>query len=175
MKQSMLERFWSRVEKTSDCWNWTGAIQSGGYGSVRVGGRIVKAHRFAYELANGPIPPGLHVCHHCDNRRCVNAAHLFLETDKDNRDDCVKKGRHNSPSGARNWRSRNPHTLIGIGNPNAKLSIDAIAEIRALWASRSETQKALASRFGVSLVTINRVCCKRSWRAEDEVLVHIPL
>jgi hypothetical protein len=86
------ERFWARVEKLSTgCWEWSGFrnLARGGYGYVE--GR--RAHRVAWELANGPIPEGLHVCHRCDNPPCCNPSHLWLGTDLDNARDKIAKRR----------------------------------------------------------------------------------
>ncbi len=81
-------RFWSHVRKTSTCWLWTGATRSGGYGVFRVGARSVSAHRLAWELAYGPIPPRTNeqhargevwqVAHRCGTPRCVRPDHLHL-------------------------------------------------------------------------------------------------
>lgn len=69
-------RFWSKVDKTEDCWNWT-AGKSDGYGIFGIGSsRTVKAHRYSYEQQVGPIPPGAILDHICRNRSCVNPEHL---------------------------------------------------------------------------------------------------
>lgn len=71
-------RFWSHVDKNGDggCWNWTGSLDTRGYGSTRIGARMVRAHRHAYETSIGPIPDGLDLDHLCRNRPCVNPEHL---------------------------------------------------------------------------------------------------
>lgn len=70
------DRFWAKVDKSGECWIWTRHIDSDGYGISSFGGRNQKAHRIAWEMANGPIPTGLTLDHLCRVRSCVNPAHL---------------------------------------------------------------------------------------------------
>ena len=77
-------RFWSKVEKTSSCWNWIGAIGSAGYGNFGIDNRTYRAHRVSYEWLHGPIPAGLVIDHLCRNKRCVNPDHLEPVTDRVN-------------------------------------------------------------------------------------------
>lgn len=94
-RPSAEERFWSYVDTTGDCWEWTGGQIRMGYGHFKPGGQrgTVKAHRFSWQLAFGQIPDGLFVLHHCDNPPCVRPAHLFLGTHLDNMADKKAKGR----------------------------------------------------------------------------------
>jgi hypothetical protein len=90
-------RFWAKVDKTDGCWQWTAATSDVGYGIFWTGKRLVQAHRWSWEQANGPIPAGLHIDHLCHNtdaecfggndcphRRCVNPAHLEPVTQQQN-------------------------------------------------------------------------------------------
>lgn len=69
-------RFWPKVQKTPECWIWTAAKNTDGYGRFLGDGRVVQAHRFAYEMLRGPIPDGLHLDHLCRVVACVNPDHL---------------------------------------------------------------------------------------------------
>lgn len=77
----------------SNCWLWTGAKMSRGYGTFSIGVKTYRAHRIAYEIAKGPIPEGKFVCHTCDVRDCVNPAHLWIGTVTDNAQDMMRKNR----------------------------------------------------------------------------------
>ena len=87
-----LDHYSARDTKTG-CRLWSGAINDTGYGQIKINNVTKYAHRLSWELINGPIPPGLYICHKCDVRRCINPNHLFLGTPKDNMQDAVKKGR----------------------------------------------------------------------------------
>lgn len=145
-------RFWSHVLKgaAGECWAWRGRLNYSGYGITGIGGRRnARAHRVAYELARGEIPPGLVVCHRCDNPKCCNPAHLFLGTQADNNRDRHAKG-----------RSKNLDR--GELHPKAKLSGAQVNEMRRL---RGEgwTQQKLADRFGVSRGNVSKIVNGRSY------------
>ncbi len=102
-------RFWKNVHRlpgADACWIWTATrakisktARGAGYGGFMVRfGFKVQAHRYSWELAYGPIPEGMLVCHRCDNPPCVRPDHLFLGTPADNMRDKMQKGRANHPA-----------------------------------------------------------------------------
>lgn len=81
------DRFWANVEKSGDCWLWTGGKTGGEwgrYGAFQVNGRQTKTHRFAYELLVGPVPEGLELDHLCRVTLCCNPEHLEAVTHREN-------------------------------------------------------------------------------------------
>ena len=146
-----VERFWSHVDKTGECWDWTASIRRNGYGQINVAGRNMSAHRLAWEIANGPIPSGLLVDHICRNRACVNPAHLRLATKKQNGENLGSEGR--GASGVRgvkwdasrnawaaaithNYRSINLGRFSTIGEAAA-----AVREARRTYFTHSEPKE----------------------------------
>jgi hypothetical protein len=150
-------RFWKFVDRKGpeDCWNWTGGCAGppgNEYGSFQPGGRAVKrtkAHRFSYTIHCGPIPDGLFVMHTCDNRLCVNPAHLQLGTPLDNMRDKIAKGRERYPQGPARAATR--------------LSEDNVRTIRSAPKYYGYIND-LAARFGVGRGHINKILHREKWR-----------
>lgn len=146
-----VEYFYAHVHKTDSCWIWTGTKHSAGYGQIRVRGRQMCAHRFAWELHAGTVllSPLLCVCHTCDNRACVNPDHLFLGTHADNTADMMRKGRGVFCRGER--------------NPRAKLSNNDVLRIRREYQNGSDSQSAIARRYGVDGSVICEIVNGKAW------------
>jgi hypothetical protein len=164
-------RFWSKVDKTEACWNWTAAKKGSGYGKLRLNKTYMAAHRAAYASVHGPIPAGKIVLHACDNPACVRPDHLRLGTQRENIEDMYRKGRNwqrtkpwVAARGDRNGARLRPETLArGEANPNAKLSRDSVVLIWALR-DRGETCASLGRQFGVSDVLISKIGRREIWR-----------
>lgn len=98
-KMTLQKRLESKVQKSEGgCWVWQSGLldkrkKNMQYGRIRVNGKMVLAHRIAYEIYVGEIPEGLHVLHSCDNQKCINPQHLHVGTNAENRAECVNKGR----------------------------------------------------------------------------------
>lgn len=142
------QKFWEMVDiqGPDDCWTWVGAAHSSGYGQFSPGKRGgLLSHRVAYELATGTDPSGMCVCHTCDNRKCVNPAHLFLGTLADNVADMVAKGRQ----------------ARGEAVSNSKLTEEDIRDIRAL--SHILIQTEIADKFNISTAQVSRIVTGKRW------------
>jgi hypothetical protein len=171
-ERSLQERVWGDLD-TSDpeaCWEWTKRLSPTGYGTVAIRSRPVRAHRLAWELTHGPIPAGLFVCHRCDNRRCVNPAHLFLGTHRENMADMVRKGR--AATGDRSslnlypWlraRFRPNQHAQGERHGSHKLRAEDVRAIRALRRG-GMIYRLIAERFGVSIATTAKIVSGDLWK-----------
>ena len=159
-----IDRFWGRVDKENSttfyngtrCWEWAGTVGKKGYGEICFYDRAEKAHRVSYKLTKGD-PSDLFVCHHCDNRKCVNPDHLFLGTQQDNMDDMVRKGREKY--------------YIGEQAPSHKLTGKQVEEIRKLYNPnnvRCCSLQGLADRYGVVKTTIWYIVNGKTWRESHD-------
>lgn len=150
------DRFWTHVAKTDSCWLWLGWKDEHGYGWIRGeegrSGKVLRAHRVAWELANGAIPEGQYVCHHCDNPSCVRPDHLFIGTHLENMRDCVRKGRYNGAGVHPEWR-----------RGNCKLDERQVGAIRSAYANGRSIGE-LGKMFGVHRSTIGFVVHRKTWR-----------
>lgn len=156
------------VDPESGCQNWTGPINNEGYGvlflkSVKAnGGRQVKsAHRFSYEKYVGPIPDSMCLMHSCDNRRCVNPAHLSVGTWSENNKDRSIKGRSGSKTYSAEDKEKYSKMFRGSGNANAKLTEEQAREIKYCTTMGCAQ---LAKKFGVSRITVQTIRSGRAWK-----------
>lgn len=167
-------RFWSRVNVTEDdCWEWTGFLNRGGYGQVKIGGRSGSAwltHRAVWAITYGD-PGDLCVLHHCDNRPCCNPLHLWLGTKADNNADMRAKGRENRalmlerlPRGDDHPARRKPASLArGRSHGNAiDLSAEQAAEIARRMRAGEKTAR-VCDDFGISPPTAFRIRNGEHW------------
>jgi len=127
------------------CWIWLGSLRKDGSGRMAVNGKPELAYRVAWRVYVGPIPEGMHVCHRCDLRACINPDHLFLGTHFDNMRDMRAKGRAASTA--------------GTVNANARLSEQDVIAIR----SSLEFSGTLAAKYGISRTHVYNVRSGRSW------------
>ena len=154
---ALIERFWSKVDKTSglgpngDCWIWTGYIQKKrkkNYGTFTIStgkARLHRAHRVSWQIIYGPIPQGMVVMHTCDHPPCVRPEHLKAVTQLENMRDMTLKGRRKG---------------VKLKQRLPKMTRDQVAEIR----TSTETNAFLAKKFGVGVGTVRDARKGRTWK-----------
>lgn len=164
--RSAEQRFWQKVDVRGEeeCWEWRGARSGNRYGNFTIGQRQMGAHRYAWELANGPVPDGLFVLHACDNPPCVNPKHLFTGTQLHNRTDCKTKGR--TAAGDHSPRRLHPGSYRpALGEQNhSKLREGQVLEIRRRYAAGGVSQSQLAREYGVNQAVICRIIARKMWK-----------
>lgn len=135
-------RFFEKVNsmQAGECWNWDGVISAHGYGDFWAFGRRQRAHRISWEIYYGKIPEGKLVLHKCDNKRCINPAHLYLGTNSDNMKDHIE-------------RSENPT----IGCFHSRLTLNESEQVKTLHKYKNFSQTQLAELFDVSRGVIYNV------------------
>lgn len=156
LRWSTVKRFLTkvRITKSNSCWTWLARKDKNGYGSFRLGKTMVLAHRFAWVLHTGElIPKGKQVLHNCDNPQCVNPAHLFLGSHKQNMQDMAKKGRAPGAGGKR----------LGSKNPNCKVTEKQVKLVR-LRHAQGVKRKDIAAEFGLSPGGLDGIIYNRNWK-----------
>lgn len=143
-----LDRFMSKVspEPNTGCWLWTAGVDKDGYGKFATGKHRAQTHHRAHKWIIG-APKGAVAMHSCDQPSCVNPAHLRVGTQAENRADCTRKGRN----------------ARGESHPRAKLSLEAVREIRARL-ELGEPIRAIALAFGISRGSVWEIKTGTTWR-----------
>lgn len=143
---SVTDRFWSKVQKSEECWEWRGTVSPQGYGYFCICSQGIpknyRAHRLAWEFVYGAPPEDMYVCHTCDNRRCVRPDHLWLGTHSDNMLDCSDKGRYGRKKGERVYK---------------KLSLEIAREIRTRYTGARGERAMLAREYHINSSTLGKI------------------
>lgn len=145
----LISLFYDRVshEDSNGCWIWGGNKMCHGYGRLDTGKQVLYAHRISYMIHHGDISKGLVVRHKCDNRICVNPAHLEIGTHGDNAKD--REERHLD------------YHIRGENKPQAKLKQIQVNQIRQRY--KPGNGKLLAQEYGVSPATISLIVNGKHW------------
>lgn len=138
------------IKNKSGCWNWTGDLDSYGYGRICINYKSIKAHRLSWKIFRHEINQKQWVLHKCDNRKCVNPDHLFLGDSKINTIDMVIKNRQ----------------AKGEKISNSKLTEQDVIYIRKQYKFRTKgrDQIALAKLFGVNRRNIEAILKNKIWK-----------
>lgn len=162
-----LERFdlkWT-PEPMSGCWLWTGAMLRDGpdvYGRFALDGhRGMLAHRASALLTGVSIPPSDVVMHLCNNRACVNPAHLCVGTQKQNMEQAA---RENRMSRTHQKHQDNTNRLRGERHHKAKIEADDVAQIRRLGIAGQLSKLMIANAFGIAPCHVSKIILRQVWK-----------
>jgi hypothetical protein len=144
-----------RVNDITGCWEWTASIKRNGYGQIGIPGpkpTMLDAHRASWIVHNGPIPHKMLVLHTCDVKTCVNPAHLWLGTQRNNMQDCLRKGRFDRVK-----------KLRGESHYAARLTWDQVEAIRA----DTRRQIDIAADYGIRQGYVSGIKLYKKWRSKE--------
>ena len=143
-----MERFWSKVDKSGDCWIWIGSKDKHGYGRFRLNNKNMKAHRISFALQHGEIDSSKCVCHVCDTPDCVNPSHLFLGTLKENTQDMVLKKRN----------------VFGENHPNSVLSKSDVIGIRS-DVEKGIPHRLVSEKYRTQRSQVSLIANRKRWKS----------
>lgn len=149
--QSISERFWANVDTSGGpdaCWPWLKSVRGKGYGQATFNGKQYAATRVLFMIQGVELAKGICVCHRCDNPICVNPAHLFLGTTKDNVADMIAKGRANHSNPAK-----------GEGHGKSKLTE---ADVRAIRDDK-RSQRVIGAEYRIAPTHVGRIRRREFW------------
>jgi hypothetical protein len=149
MRTSDIQRFQAKFRVTPGCWIWAASSTKNGYGQFALDGTMTGAHRASYLLHVGPIPEGAHVLHICDNKQCVNPAHLRAGTHKQNMQEASERDRF----------AIRKTMYKGIDNPRSKLTEDQVRSIR----NDPRDTREIAAHYGLCRTYIYEIRRRLKW------------
>ena len=142
--QQRLEAKFVKSNDPKGCWIWFGAQRGVGYGAIKINGRVIDAHRAAYEIYKGPVPKGALILHTCDNRACVNPDHLVIGDHSQNQRDAMNR------AGVKPWRATR----------TTPLTSQEIAQIHSDYAG-GVSERQLTRKYNVAATSLKRLLAKQ--------------